>query len=351
VIFSNFVIINNAPAWINFDEGRVIMDGTSVHFTETHLKDHLGNTRVVFGYKNNSLLVKQVSSYYPFGMNIKGLTTQVTMEEAKHPTNEYLYNGKMFQDELGLDWLDYGARMYDAVLGRWHGVDPLAEVARRWSPYAYCYNNPIRFIDPDGMQVIENYDEFLVSPNGKIEQVDKEGEDVVVMVDRKGNRTGEKYNIGENAELIKGEGKTQALVVNDQQKGHEAFKGIAEHTFVEFAKIEYNEAGSNSEKTMLITIGDLREVPATSVAEGLEKSGATVTTIDHSHPNGYPTPSGYDRKTGINNSTTNPEGDAKGATNYPNNNKGQPINRNVYDPSSKKAYRYDSERFYPPQAY
>jgi RHS repeat-associated protein len=127
------------------------MDGTSVHFTETHLRDHLGNTRVVFGYKNNSLLVKQVSSYYPFGMNIKGLTTQVTIEEAKHPANEYLYNGKMFQDELGLDWLDYGARMYDAVLGRWHGVDPLAEKYRRWSPYNYAVNNPIRFIDPDGM--------------------------------------------------------------------------------------------------------------------------------------------------------------------------------------------------------
>jgi RHS repeat-associated protein len=133
------------------------MDGTAVHFTETHLKDHLGNTRVVFGYKNNALLVKQVSSYYPFGMNIKGLTTQATIEDAKHPANEYLYNGKMFQDELGLDWLDYGARMYDAVLGRWHSVDPLAEVARRWSPYAYCYNNPIRFIDPDGMRVDDIY--------------------------------------------------------------------------------------------------------------------------------------------------------------------------------------------------
>ena len=148
---SNFVIINNAPAWINFDEGRVIMDGTNVYFTETHLRDHLGNTRVVFGYKNNALLVKQVNSYYPFGMNIKGLTTYTFGVDRKHPANEYLYNGKMFQDELGLDWLDYGWRMYDAQLGRWHGVDPLAEVARRWSPYAYCYNNPIRFIDPDGM--------------------------------------------------------------------------------------------------------------------------------------------------------------------------------------------------------
>jgi RHS repeat-associated protein len=150
---SNFVIINNAPAWINFDEGRVIMDGTNVYFTETHLRDHLGNTRVVFGYKNNALLVKQVNSYYPFGMNIKGLTTYTFGVDRKHPTNEYLYNGKMFQDELGLDWLDYGARFYDAVLGRWHVIDPLAEKYPTITPNAYAGNNPIVFIDPNGQEI------------------------------------------------------------------------------------------------------------------------------------------------------------------------------------------------------
>ena len=89
--------------------------------------------------------VTEVNAYYPSGLLITDLTT-ATGNLADF--NAYKYNDKEWQKDV--KWLDYGARMYDPVVGRWWLPDPFAELYYSTSPYAYCLNNPIRFFDPDG---------------------------------------------------------------------------------------------------------------------------------------------------------------------------------------------------------
>jgi RHS repeat-associated protein len=110
--------------------------------------DHLGNVRVSYvkNPKTNVLEILEENSYFSFGLKHQGYNT-----DNKQPNYKYKYNGKELQDELSLNLYDYGARNYDPALGRWMNIDPLAEQMRRWSPYNYAFNNPMRFIDPDGM--------------------------------------------------------------------------------------------------------------------------------------------------------------------------------------------------------
>jgi len=132
--------VPTAEGYYNFENNKYIYSYT----------DHLGNVRLSYTKSSNgSAAVLEENNYYPFGLKHQGYNLT-----NGNPAYKYQYNGKELQQETG--WNDYGARMYMSDIGRWGVIDPLAEQARRFSPYHYGNNNPIRFTDPDGMQSWDN---------------------------------------------------------------------------------------------------------------------------------------------------------------------------------------------------
>lgn len=111
-----------------------------------YIKDHLGSNRIVVSEDGT---IKQKLYFYPFG----GLYGDVCVNPE---FQRYKYNGKEYDHQHGLDLLDYGARMYNPVIGGWHSIDPSAEKYYHLSPYCYCGNNPINAIDLDGRDWYKN---------------------------------------------------------------------------------------------------------------------------------------------------------------------------------------------------
>ena len=151
----NMIYENGRLSKILTDVGYITLANSTPTY-HYYLQDHLGNNRVVIDEHGQ---VEQVNHYYAFG----GLMAESTGGGAQ----SYKYNGKELDHMHGLDWYDYGARHYDAVLGRWMCVDPLAEKYDNVGSYIYCKNNPIAFMDmnsKDGVAVIdyENHSIIIV---------------------------------------------------------------------------------------------------------------------------------------------------------------------------------------------
>jgi RHS repeat-associated protein len=137
------VYISGRISYIQNDEGRNYLAGDSVNYDyEYDLKEYLGNVRASYISNSGVLSYVQENDYYPFGLP--------SHQWVSGSESRYLYNGKEKQPDV-FNMYDYGARFYDPVIARWTSVDPLAEKMRRYSPYNYGFDNPMRFTDPDGM--------------------------------------------------------------------------------------------------------------------------------------------------------------------------------------------------------
>ena len=182
----NVVYENGVQKLLLTEEGYVTLSDSKYHY---YLKDHQGNNRVVI---SQSGTVEETNHYYPFGRAFASTSN----------VQPYKYNGKEYDSKKGLNWYDYGARQYDAALGRFTTVDPLAEKYYPLNPYAYCGNNPIRYIDPTGMF----YTGFTIDEKGYIQKVNNEGGseyDVIYKESKYSSQTQKDYDTSGNKTGIK----------------------------------------------------------------------------------------------------------------------------------------------------
>jgi RHS repeat-associated protein len=212
-----YIKVGTAPVVLQYfphPEGYVNYN-TGVYKHVFNYKDHLDNVRVSYTKDDATGLpvILEQNHYYPFGLKHTNYNTTLLKLRGSTPVaattsvRKYRHRSYEFQDELGLNWYDFGMRGYMPDIGRWGGVDMLAETSRRFSPYAYCLNNPVYFIDVDGM--------YATPPDWY--QNNKTGD--VVWREGSGKQAGY-TNIGHSTNLASGTGQ------NVQLNGNGTFKDL-----------------------------------------------------------------------------------------------------------------------------
>jgi RHS repeat-associated protein len=240
---SGFVYKNGSLDFFATETGRVKVQSGGTMRHEYNLTDHLGNTRVMFEETSGTPTVIEESHYYAFGMRIEGLSTS-------SPDNKFTYNGKELEDDHGLNWYHYGARFYDAQIGRWHAVDPKDELM---SPYIYVANNPLILKDPDGRDIfvadnLKNDKHFVAASKVLLAtQLGKEAADQL-------------YN---NPNIV-------VAFVGDDLKGHNAFTQNIANNEVKLSSGEVVKIPNSEGQLVILVAVDKAGLPDNGIVEYAE---------------------------------------------------------------------------------
>ncbi|MBP1165652.1 RHS repeat-associated protein [Chryseobacterium sp. PvR013] len=261
--------VPTAEGFYSFTENRYIYQ----------YRDHLGNARVSFAKNSEGALeITDTNNYYPFGLNhIEGMLSTSNFGGYY----SYKYNGKELQ-ETGM--YDYGARFYMPDIGRWGVVDPLAEKMTRHSPYNYAFNNPIRFIDPDGRDPIDYVDE-----KGKKIGTDGTTDPGVLMITNKKDKSAIKAaeKKGGNIALNQLNELNGDMIVPDDGALQESLNVLARGD----ANGGFREESSSISEDNVILRGETGPLPTidandVGTAPALVPTTATTHTTIHLHPAG-----------------------------------------------------------------
>ena len=265
---ANVVYENGVQKLLLTEEGYVDLSASTPTYYY-YLKDHQGNNRVVI---NSSGTVQETNHYYPFG-GVFASTGNV---------QPYKYNGKELDTKCGLNWYDYGARHYDATLGRWFAVDPLAEKYYGWSPYNYCKSSPLNRIDIGGTT------DYKVTDLGQIIRIGKINDALDRLF------YGHKYITVSDKKLLRGLSKNMGGDYNRRRHYQETFnlkdaasvfKFAADNTKVEW-KLDVYKDSNHQLKAVVATNMHPTEV---SLTDNYNDEHANVSSMDkiidiHSHP-------------------------------------------------------------------
>ncbi|PXV59420.1 RHS repeat-associated protein [Dysgonomonas alginatilytica] len=265
-----------------------------------YIKDHLGNNRIVADASGKSV---QSNQYYPFGMAFaEGTTTEQGKQEFK-------YNGKELDRTHGLNWYDYSARQLDNAYGRFTTMDPHSENYYNISPYVYVANNPMRLVDPTGMDVWE------IDEMGNIKnRIKDKSQDAFYRVNNEGKRIeGEGTSMTFAYGTIKSQ-RVQTINVKDAEgninpekitifevKGDENASNLFNFLInPETNKVEWGHVqvgGAKSDQNLIGTMQKENHSSIGSYALGYEYN---IRQSDHNHPGG-PTSTSTPSESDVNN--------------------------------------------------